>query len=239
MPRIQTLVAMEYSGDEPGGGGVGHPGGGPGGGGGGVGGVDTVNAKTKRWIDVTWTYTEPEPAGACTGFEVAVFQGTDIDSFDAILAVPIEYIDDPAQRRYLLLLELSSERELRAAVRACYGDFRSSWTNAAATAAFTPNFEQRQTDQGTLTLPDGTIMQWMRSGALMSQQDYVINWPKPFPHECYCVSVTTEMSSADSANDNYFMLRSKTPSSVTIYKQSAQAGSNNLLVRANIVGWGR
>ncbi|MDR1841590.1 MAG: hypothetical protein LBQ86_06660 [Holophagales bacterium] len=241
MPRI-TLEVQEQApenGENPGGGAGGNLNPGGGGGGGSVGGPGATNAMTKRWIDINWTYTEPAPEGACTGFEVAVFAGTDINDANAILAVPIEYIDDPAERRHLLLLELRTQIQLRAAVRACYSAFRSSWTNADATATFTPDYEQRQTDQGTLTLPDGTIMQWFRSGQLTGQQDHVIPWPKPFPTECYCVSVTTEEVSANAGNDSWIVLRSKTKTSVTVYKQSARNESNNMPLRANIVGWGR
>ena len=122
-----------------------NTGGNPGGGGGGVGGgggyppppSGSSNAMTRRWVDIKWNYTEPQPQGACTGFEVAIFAGTDPDT--GTLACPFLDVDDPAARRWMYLLELRTKIDLRAAVRACYGNFRSAWANAAATATFIPD----------------------------------------------------------------------------------------------------
>jgi len=243
MPVYSPIYLKDQDGDPNN---SGNPGGGAGGGGGGgvgVGGPGTVNAMTKRWIDVNWSYTEPQPAGACTGFEVAVFAntagGTNIDAVDAILAAPIEYIPDPTERRYIMLFELRTEIQLRAAVRACYGDFRSAWANATATATFTPNPELRQTDNGTLKMPDGTIMQWFRSNQLTGQQDHTIAWPTPFPNELYCMALTTEEVSGNAGNDSWLVLRAKSRTQITVYKQSVRNESNNMPLRAYIVGWGR
>jgi hypothetical protein len=119
--------------DEGGGGGIVGPGL-PGGGGGGGG---WQPEPTRLWADIAWTYTEPEPQGACTGFEVAIFAGDSIDEAVAF-AVPIEFIDDPSQRRWICPVELAFPVALRAAVRACYGAFKSRWANAAIAAQFEP-----------------------------------------------------------------------------------------------------
>jgi hypothetical protein len=91
--------------------------------------------KTKRWAEVKWTYSEPEPKGACTGFDVAIFAGASFAEAVA-LAVPIERIDDPSARRWICPIELPFPVALRAAVRACYGQFNSKWANAAVAAQF-------------------------------------------------------------------------------------------------------
>jgi len=211
----------------------------PGSGGGSPNPQGTYNTATKKWVTVNWTYTETEPAGACTGFEVAVFAGSSIEASNSVLAVPIEFIDDPAARQYKLLLELRTQVNLRSAVRACYGDFRSAWINATATAQFQPNTTDKQSDSGSLTMPDGTIMQWFRSGALIGQQDHTIYWPTPFPNELYCMTLTTEELSGNAGNDSWLVLRSKSTTQVTVYKQSTRDQSNNMPLRAYVVGWGR
>jgi hypothetical protein len=92
---------------------------------------------TRRRVQVKWQFKEPEPGGACTGFEVAVFAGDGVDG--GVLALPVEFVDDPAARSHVFLLELRTQVALRSAVRACYGAARSDWRTAAGTGTFVPD----------------------------------------------------------------------------------------------------
>ena len=197
----------------------------------------TANVKTGRWADVQWDFTEPEPAGVCTGFEVAIYRGANIDSGQ--VAVPVMIINDPEARRHIELINLRSQVDLRAAVRACYGEFRSEWADAQMASTFIPNTQAQSSNSGIITLPDGTIMQWLTSNPITGQQDVIISWPQPFPDDCYCAMVTPLMDTADTGNDNWLQLRSKTKTNVTVYKQTASYISVGNPLRAHIVGWGR
>jgi hypothetical protein len=137
------------------------------------------------------------------------------------------------------LLELRTKIELSAAVRACYGEFRSEWTQASAAALFIPGIQVNSED-GCSKFPDGTIMQWMTSKAITAQESLTVKWPQPFPETCFSASVTPVMDTIDDGNDNWFQLVSKNTRNVTVYKQGARDGHYMALpLRAHIVGWGR
>lgn len=195
----------------------------------------STNAMTKRWVDVNWRFTEPEPEGYCTGFEVAVFAGSDIDNGQ--LAEPITLICDPAARRHIGILELRTQINLRAAVRACYGDLRSAWTNASTHSQFIPDI-QYYGDNGWLEIGNGTIMQWMKTPLMTDQAGYDFTWPILFPNVCYSVSATPQIENDQPENDNWLQLISFNRAGLRIYKQASSNASADRPIRAFIVGFG-
>jgi hypothetical protein len=134
MPLLADYDSTYDPAGDPGGGGLGSP---P------PDGSDW--ALTKRWADVRWQYTEPAPAGACTGFDVAIYAvgSAGLGPDAGVLAAPIETLESPAARRHVALLELRTAVGLRAAVRARYGALRSAWAVAALAAQFTPDATPR------------------------------------------------------------------------------------------------
>ncbi|MCL1908972.1 MAG: hypothetical protein FWG12_06350 [Holophagaceae bacterium] len=209
--------------------------GGNAGGGGAAPPAGSTNAMTMRWVDVNWQYAEPEPIGSCTGFEVAVYAGANIASGQ--LAEPIEYIDDPTARRHIGILELRTQISLRAAVRACYGELRSAWTDAASASNFVPDVQQ-YSDSGWMEMGNGAIMQWIKTTEMNRQQGYTFSWPRHFPNACYSVSVTPQTDSEHDDNDNWLQLVSFNTTSVRIFKQSSRAGSDNMSMKGFVVGFG-
>ena len=172
-------------------------------------------ALTKRWIDVKWDYKEPEPSGACTGFEVAIYAGPDIENGQ--LAEPITAVPSPGARRYLGILELKTNCNLRAAVRACYGDARSRWTDANASAAFVPDAPPSPPapafgENGWADLGNGLIMQWMQTGSFMGATAFT--WPKRFPSACIIAFVSN--CSEGFGRPVYVRVAQKTASGCTI-----------------------
>lgn len=194
--------------------------GGSAGGGGVAPPAGSTNALTKRWIDVKWNYTEPEPHGFCTGFELAIYAGTNIDNGQ--LAEPITIINNPSARRHISLLELRTQIALKAAVRAVYGDFRSVWANASTSANFIPDI-QNYGDDGWLELPNGTIMQWVKTSNLQflsHASPYQVTWPRIFPNTCYCVSVTTETGAVSGSLQSGFFLLNKNVIGCQIWRRA-------------------
>jgi hypothetical protein len=197
-------------------------------------------ALTRRWVDVTWAFWEPEPGGSCTGFDVAVYTGAaSLAGASAVLAVPVEAVEDPAARRHVALVELRSSVGLRAAVRVRYGAFRSAWADAALAADFVPDALPYGGESGCVRLPDGTVMQWLTSAPLSAQGAHALAWPAPFAAECHCASVTAVVGDGQTANDNWFQIVRRDAAGITLYKQSAGAASDALPVRAHVVAWGR
>jgi hypothetical protein len=80
-----------------------------------VGGVATA---TRRWLDIRWDYTEPQPAGSCVGFEVLICLGSDITLTDNWVEPPIQV---PAtDRRLVYPLTLIPPKQITWAVRPKY-----------------------------------------------------------------------------------------------------------------------
>jgi len=231
---------------------VGNAPGGPGGGGvpGGSGtpsAPDTAFANTSGWFDVRWTYAEPTPAGACTGFEVAIFaSATPQTESTWVMLEPIASVAGAAERRYATRVSLRMSVPFYAAVRAVYGDFKSAWAVLGSPVTFQPDAIGTADDDapGYRRMEDGTIMQWMTVPARnepqwTNEQSYTVNWPTPFPQACQCAVVTTRTDSPNNSNDIAFQLVSKSPTSITLYRQIAPgtAGAGNP-ARAHIVAWG-
>jgi len=155
------------------------------------------NILTPLFADINWAYTEPEPVGACTGFEVAIFNGADPDT--GILAVPIIKIPDPTARRYVGLVTLRSQILLAAAVRAVYGiDQVSAWCPASAGATFTPETVVVGANSGYRKLSDGTMIQWA-SVPGVGNATVAVAFPVPFPNTCFQVVVSPDGGSASVA----------------------------------------
>lgn len=192
---------------------------------------------TLRWLDVTWTFREPEPGGACTGFDVAVFAGPDVEN--GMLAMPVATLDAPEARRWVAPLELRSNLMLKAAVRARYGEFRSAWAEAAVAAEFVPDHQDPQDNSaGLLRLADGTVMQWFTSAWLPGQGLHILDWPVPFPTRCHCAVATPSVPfDVNTAGlDDWLQLVSADAVHVRVYRQSTGEGAGYL--RAHVVGWG-
>jgi len=207
---------------------------GPGSPGGGGGGGSIENVLTKRWIDVRWAYTEPEPRGACTGFEVAIIADA---SSGAQLVEPIITVESPAARRYIGIIELRLEVSILAAVRACYGDERSPWKEAATAVEFTPDLRpDYSTGSGWRDLGNGLIMQWTVTPPTTNQEIHSVTWPRRFPNECLAASVTTQTpNGAVPALASWFSLVQKTTIGCTLYIRRAGSGDP---LRANIIAFG-
>jgi hypothetical protein len=205
---------------------------------------------TGRWVDVRWTFREPEPGGACTGFEVAIFAGAGVE--DGALAAPVALLDDPASsalpgvsgakghHRHVALVELGRSVELKAAVRACYGRFRSAWAEAAAPAAFLPDALPYGGEAGSIKLPDGTVMQWLTSAPLYAEGAYTLAWPAPFQTACHCAAVTAVADEANNiaGNDNWLQIISRDAAGIRLSKQSPNEALGRP-IRAHVVAWGR
>jgi hypothetical protein len=223
---------------------------------------DLAYTLTPRMVAVAWDYAEPEPGGACTGFDVAIYQrdqgwaglaalaaaGSAPDGEETIaggaLAMPLMHVADPAARSHAALLELAMERELTAAVRARYGQFCSRWAIAGAPAVFLPDAVQRGEDGGAIRLPDGTVMRWHTTPPLGEQAEYVHEWAPPFAGACFCVTITPRLPDPApganvTANDNFFQLVAMGRELVRFYKQSTMGSANATPCRAHIVAWGR
>jgi hypothetical protein len=199
-------------------------------------------------VEVRWTFREPEPGGACTGFEVAVFAGAGVD--DGALAAPIALLDDPASsaapgangvHRHVAPVELGHSVELKAAVRACYGRSRSAWAEAAAPAAFLPDALPYGGEAGSIKLPDGTVMQWLTSAPLHAQGAYDLPWPAPFQTACHCATVAAvaDEGAGIAGNDNWLQIISRDAAGIRLYKQDSGTGSEGAPIRAHVVAWGR
>jgi hypothetical protein len=200
-------------------------------------------AMTPRWVDVRWEFDEPEPAGACTGFDVAIYvpgpggEGPD----GGAPAVPAEAVEDPGARRHVALVELRAGVELKAAVRARYGAFRSAWAPAAAAAPFVPDALPSGADSGAVRLPDGTVMQWLTGPEWAAQGAYDVAWPAPFPSACHCAAVTAVAPDGASmgANDNWLQMIAWGAAGARLYKQGSGTAGVDMPLRAHIVAWGR
>ncbi|MDR2561961.1 MAG: hypothetical protein LBC63_09360 [Holophagales bacterium] len=194
------------------------------------------NILTKRWIDVRWAYTEPEPKGACTGFELAIMADV---SGGAQLVEPIITIESPAARRYIGIVELRMQVNIVAAVRACYGEERSAWREANYGALFTPDMYRPPdytSGSGWRELGDGLIMQWTVTPATTSQELHTVTWPRRFPNECLAASVTTQTPNGSSPTlASWFSLVSKSATGCTLYIRRAGSGDP---LRANIIVFG-
>jgi hypothetical protein len=197
---------------------------------------------TRRWVAIDWEYDEPEPGGICTGFEVAIFSGDTIEA--GTLAQEITFLEMPGARRYVCLLELRTKINLKAAVRACYGEYRSAWINAYEPAAFEPEtlILSEDGEIGCIRFPDGTMLQWATSTAVEMQGHVTVNWPQPFPKMCYSASATPVISNqytsggSEDGVSSWFHLISKDKQGATLYRQGS---ADNRPLRAHVVGWGR
>jgi len=216
-----------------------NPGGVPGGSGAPGGAAYT---STSRWLDVRWTYDEPAPTGAATGFEVAIFaSATPQTESSWTMLEPVASVPYAAGAgRYSTRASLRISVPLYAAVRVRYGDFRSAWTVLGSPVAFEPDRRDTGADDlpGVRRMEDGTIMQWTTTPACTAEQAYTVQWPEPFPQACLCAVVTTRVDSPGAGNDIVFQLVSKTAAAATVYRQSMSGSGAGQPARAHIVAWG-
>lgn len=192
---------------------------------------------SKRFATVSWTHTEPQPAGALQGFEVILYLGDDPNNTSAYVITPA--LCKTTDRSFQTLLELRSQQTIKAAVRALYPDgYSSAWTAAPVGATFIPTTQAYGTN-GSQKFPDGTIMQWMRSAIITGQQEARVDFPVPFPHACFCVQITTENIDHDSRNDAIFQLVGQPDAKgCTVFRQSPNAESDPKSNRAHVTAWG-
>ena len=79
-----------------------------------------------KWLDITWSFTEGEPAGMLTGFEVGVVSGTEPDT-DPWIVEPV--LVPAAERRMVATATASANlTNARGAVRPVFGEKRGPWT---------------------------------------------------------------------------------------------------------------
>lgn len=223
------------------------PGGGYGGGGGGTTGggggttpppSGTTNLSTVKWYDIPWTFDEPEPKGVLTGFELAIFTGTDPDA--GVLATPLVVVDDPAARRWIEKLELRAQVALKSAVRAVYGTKgKSPWCPASAPAVFLPD-NTNQSGSGAPSyrkLADGTILQFLVSPVGTSEGSLTVNWAIPFPNACINVQVTTENTTGTNTSDIWYQVISFNQTSAVLYRQSSNGDPSPTKAHVLAIGY--
>ena len=218
-----------------------------GGTGGGAGGVappvgtppttGTTNLSTTLWYDVRWTYTEPAPTGSLTGFELAIFSGTDPDN--GALACDIIPVTDPTLRRWVERLTLRAKVDLKVAVRAVYGTLgKSSWSPASAAVTFTPtNVVNGATGAPSYRkLPDGTIMQFAVLGPHTTEENFDVIWALPFPNVCCTCVVSTENVNDTSYADAFYQVVSYNRTGARVFRQKTT--TSNDPTRAHILAIG-
>ena len=218
-----------------------------GGGGGGGGSIGTppptgfTYLQSRRWMDVNWSYTEPQPEGRLTGFELAVFNGPNPD--DGVLLTDIIQIPDTTARRWVQELVLRTQVGVKAAVRASFGDLgTSAWSPASLEVTFIPDQSSlgnaSQGSGGWRKLPDGTLLQFFKTVDITQQNLTSINWPVPFPTACLMVQITAEDATGDILNDAWFQLRTYNQTGCTFLRQSANSTADSKFNKAHILALG-
>lgn len=218
-----------------------------GGGGGGSGGTPppggSTNLSTYRYADVHWAFTEPQPTGRLTGFEVGIFVGSDTDTPDTgILAMDIIKVDDITLRRWIDKVVLRTTTQLRASVRAVFGELGvSPWAVASLTSNFVPDQSPIGGTAGTggyRKLTDGTILQYFKTTDITQQAITTISWPIQFPNACLMVQITPEDATGDVANDAWFQIRTYDVNGLSFLRQSANEPADSKFNKAHIFAIG-
>lgn len=221
-------------------GGYGGEGSGSTGGGGGTTppSTGTTNLATVKWYRLPWEFTEPEPKGILTGFELAIFTGDDPDT--GVLAMPIVAVDDPAARRWIDKLELRAQIDLRAAVRAVYGTKgKSAWCPPSSIATFLPDNVSLSAGGAPSyrKLSDGTILQFLVSPQQTTETSITVNWAIPFPNACLVVQATAQNVNGTYTADTWYQVIGYNQTGATLFRQSSNGDSSPTKAHVLAIGY--
>lgn len=186
--------------------------------------IGTVRVFSKRFLDANWIYNEPQPTGFTKGFEVVAFiGGVDPDDPAAILCAPIEFMADPTARRWVRLLELRSQVDMKVAIRTVFTDTKKSAWIVSAAATFTVDVAVVSDDSGYRKLADGTIIQWVKGPIITGQNNTDVLWPIPFPNQCFWAGISTQPIDSIPGNDAWFQIIAKDVNKAVILRNATSA----------------
>jgi hypothetical protein len=202
-------------------------------------------AITNRFLDVHWSFTEPEPVGAIQGFELAIHIGTDPTNLDSWLQPSITV--GPTERRFVGMVSGRVGRTVYASTRAVYNSgYTSPWDTAVIPSPFVPDTVTFG-DSGYTVQPDGTIMLWVRGASQNADGNQTITFPAVtvrgvtytgFPNGCYCVQVVTLNEDASNLNDRFFQLINYAKDHCTVFGQGTATTADGHPVRPLVQAWG-